>query len=72
MSLSQGNMMGRKRMKGKDPMGGWVYTKYATTNKRVLMLKQQNRTEDPRKALIKDLLKQLKVGHDKGDHFIIG
>eukprot|EP00957_Ditylum_brightwellii_P024391 1841072-Ditylum_brightwellii.AAC.2 len=84
-------------MEGKDPMGKWVYTKYATTIKRVVtvatayqarksssktgmmtshqqvvMLKQQNRTEDPRKAFIKDLLELLKIGHDKGEHFIIG
>eukprot|EP00957_Ditylum_brightwellii_P203608 15335419-Ditylum_brightwellii.AAC.1 len=69
-------------MEGRDPMGRWVYIKYATTNERVVtvitayqacesssntgtmtyhqqvvILKKQNRTEDPRKAFIKDLLK---------------
>eukprot|EP00957_Ditylum_brightwellii_P015332 1154215-Ditylum_brightwellii.AAC.1 len=61
-------------MEGRDPMGSWIYTKYAAMSKRVVtvvtayqpcksssktrtttyhqqvvMLKQQNRTEDPRK-----------------------
>eukprot|EP00957_Ditylum_brightwellii_P035668 2704233-Ditylum_brightwellii.AAC.1 len=84
-------------MEGRDPMGRWVYTKYAATSnmvvtvvtayqacksssktgtttyhQQVVMLKQQNRTEDPRKAFIKDHLKCLKIGHNKGEHFIIG
>eukprot|EP00957_Ditylum_brightwellii_P170911 13008570-Ditylum_brightwellii.AAC.1 len=43
-----------------------------TYHQQVIVLKQQNRTEDPRKAFMTDLLKWLKRGHDKGEHFIIG
>eukprot|EP00957_Ditylum_brightwellii_P092567 7049328-Ditylum_brightwellii.AAC.1 len=85
MSTSQGDMVGRKIMEGRDSMGRWVYTIYAAKNDRivtvvtayqvfkssnktgtmmyhqqVVMLKQQNRTEDPRKACIMDLLKWIK------------
>eukprot|EP00957_Ditylum_brightwellii_P043885 3328203-Ditylum_brightwellii.AAC.1 len=83
-------------MEGRDPMGRWLYTKYAAMNERVVavvttyqvckssskigtttyhqqvvMLKQQNKTEDSWETLIKDLLNWLKIGHDKGEQFIV-
>eukprot|EP00957_Ditylum_brightwellii_P010654 806585-Ditylum_brightwellii.AAC.1 len=41
-------------------------------HQQVVMLKQQNRTEDPRKACMTDLIKWLKAGHDRGESFTIG
>eukprot|EP00957_Ditylum_brightwellii_P183544 13980995-Ditylum_brightwellii.AAC.1 len=36
MTISQGDMMGRRIMEGRDTMGRWVYTKYASKNDRIV------------------------------------
>eukprot|EP00957_Ditylum_brightwellii_P077472 5886871-Ditylum_brightwellii.AAC.1 len=36
MSLAQGNIIGWKIMDGSDPLGQWVYTKYATKGEKIV------------------------------------
>eukprot|EP00957_Ditylum_brightwellii_P212181 15367044-Ditylum_brightwellii.AAC.4 len=36
MSISQGDIVGRKEMEGRDSMGRWEYTKYAAKNDRIV------------------------------------
>eukprot|EP00957_Ditylum_brightwellii_P045382 3440105-Ditylum_brightwellii.AAC.1 len=49
-----------------------IKTGTTTYHQQVVILKQQHRIEDPRKAFMMDLIKWPKAGHDKGEHVIIG